>query len=115
MTVLLNSNILIEVSRGRNAGIISEWTELSNSDVAVLYLPVCVAELWVGARPAEYNALNNLFRALTHIPIDAATGRQAGAYLREYRKSPGVEMADALVAADAQATHALLCTQKRSH
>ncbi len=85
--------ILIEVSRDRNAGIISKWTELSNSGAALLYSPVSVAELWAGARPAEYNALNNLFRALICIPIDADTGRQAGA----------------------QHNHALLWTQNRKH
>ncbi len=115
MTVLVDSDILIEVSRGRNAGIISKWTELSNSDAAVLYSPISVAELWAGARPGEHNALNNLFRALICIPIDADTGRQAGAYLREYRKSHGVEIADALIAAGAQANHALLWTQNRKH
>ncbi len=104
MTVLVDSDILIEVSRGRNAGIISRWIELSNSDAAVLYSPVSVAELWAGARPGEYNVIANLFRALASIPIDADTGRQAGAYLREYRKSHGLEIADALIAAGADAS-----------
>jgi predicted nucleic acid-binding protein len=51
MTVLVDSDILIEVSRGRNADIVSKWIDLSNSGAAVLYLPVSVAELWAGARP----------------------------------------------------------------
>ncbi len=65
MTVLVDSGILIEVSRGRNASIISKWLELSNSDAAVLYSPISVAELWAGARPAEHNVIAHLFRALT--------------------------------------------------
>jgi predicted nucleic acid-binding protein len=115
MTVLVDSDILIEVSRGRNAGIISKWIELSNSDAAVLYSPVSAAELWAGARPPEYDAITNLFRALICIPIDADTGRQAAAYLRRFRKSHGIEIADALIAAGAQANHALLWTQHRKH
>jgi predicted nucleic acid-binding protein len=44
-TVLVDSDILIEVSRGRNAEIVSGWIELSNSDAAILYSRVSVAEL----------------------------------------------------------------------
>ena len=46
MTVLVDSDILIEVSRGKNAGIVSRWMDLSGSDAAVLYSPFRVAELW---------------------------------------------------------------------
>jgi predicted nucleic acid-binding protein len=93
MTVLVDSDILIEVSRGRNAEIVSKWLDLGKSDAAVLYSPVSVAELWAGARPKEHNALDNFFRAPTCAPIDAEAGRQAGVYLRQYRRSDGVEMA----------------------
>ena len=115
MTVLVDSDILIEVSRGRNADVVSKWIDLSNSDVAVLYSPVSVAELWAGARPNEYDTLSNLFRALTCIPIDAEAGRQAGVYLRQYRRSHGIEIADALIAASAAANRAELWTQNRKH
>ena len=115
MTVLVDSDILIEVSRGRNADIVSKWIDLSDSDAAVLYSPVSVAELWAGARPNEYDALNNLFRALTCTPIDEEAGRQAGVYLRQYRRSRGVELADALIAASAVANSAELWTRNRKH
>ena len=115
MTVLVDSDILIEVSRGRNADIVSKWMDLSNTDAAVLYSPVSVAELWAGARPSEHDALNNLFRALTCAPIDGESGRQAGVYLRQYRRSHGVEVADALIAAGAVANGAELWTRNRKH
>lgn len=115
MTVLVDSDVLIEVSRGRNADIVSRWTDLSNSEAAVLYSPVSVAELWAGARPNEHDALNNLFRALTCTPIDGETGRLAGVYLRKYRRSHGVEVADALIAACAVANNAELWTRNRKH
>ncbi len=115
MTVLVDSDILIEVSRGRNADVVSKWIDLSNSDAAVLYSPVSVAELWAGARPNEYDTLNNLFRALRCIPIDEEAGRQAGLYLRRYRRSHGIEIADALIAASAAANRAELWTRNRKH
>jgi predicted nucleic acid-binding protein len=115
MTVLVDSDILIEVSRGRDTEIVSRWLELSNSGSVVLFSPVSVAELWAGARPNEHDAINNLFRALTCIPIDGDTGRQAGAYLRQYQKSHRVEIADALIAASAQANGAQIWTRNRKH
>ena len=115
MTVLVDSDILIEVSRGRNADVVSKWIDLSIADAAVLYSPVSVAKLWAGARPNEYETLNNLFRALTCIPIDEEAGRQAGVYLRQYRRSHGIEIADALIAASAAANRAELWTRNRKH
>ena len=115
MSVLVDSDILIEVSRGRDPELVSRWTELGSSDVAILYSPISVAELGAGARPAEHDTLENLFRALTLVPIDAETGRQAGDYLRRYRKSHGVELGDALIAASAVASGAMLWTRNRKH
>ena len=99
MTVLVDSDILIEVSRGRNAEIVSQWLDLSKAR----------------ARPKEHNALDNLFRALACAPIDAEVGHQAGIYLRQYRPSHGVEVADALIAASAVANDADLWTRNRGH
>ena len=115
MTVLVGSDILIEVSRGRSAAVVSQWIDLSNADAAVLYSPVTAAELWAGARPNEYDALDNLFRALTCVPADEEVGRRAGGYLRQYRRSHGVELGDALIAASAVANRAKLWTRNRKH
>lgn len=115
MTVLVDSDILIEVSRGKDQGILSRWTELSQSDSLILYSPVSVAELWAGARPREYEMLANLFHALVCAPIDNETGRLAGDHLRQYRKSHGVELGDALVASAALLNAAELWTRNRKH
>ena len=114
-SVLVDSDILIEVSRGRDAQIVARWMNLSNSDDAVLYSPVSVAELWAGASPKQYEVLKNLFLALTCVPIDEEAGRRAGAYLRQYRRSHAVELGDALVAAAATASGAELWTRNRKH
>ena len=115
VTVLVDSDILIEVSRGHNRGIVSQWDELSRSDDALLYSPVTAAELWAGARSHEHGALSNLFGALLCIPIDAEVGRRAGDYIRQYRKSHSVELGDALIAAAAVLSHAHLWTRNRKH
>jgi predicted nucleic acid-binding protein len=115
VTALVDSDILIEVSRGVNAVILSKWVELSESDSVILCSPVTVAEVWHGARPKEYDLIANLFRTLLCAPIDCETGRQAGEYLRKYRKSHGVELGDALIAAAAILHGATLWTRNRKH
>jgi hypothetical protein len=45
MTVLVDSDVLIEVSRGKDQKILSRWTELSQSKISILYSPVTAAEL----------------------------------------------------------------------
>jgi len=114
MTVLVDSDVLIEVARGRNRDIISRWIDVSAS-ADVLYSPVSAAELWAGARPNEYDVLENLFHALTCVPIDGDIGRLAGHYLRQYRKSHSLELGDAVIAAGAVANRAALWTRNRKH
>jgi predicted nucleic acid-binding protein len=115
MTVLVDSDILIEVSRGKDSEIVSKWLELGQSNRAILYSPVSMAELWAGARSSEHKILENLFAALICAPMDSETGKQAGDYLRQYRKSHGVELADALIASAALLNRAVLWTRNRKH
>jgi predicted nucleic acid-binding protein len=115
VNVLVDSDILIEVLRGRDLEIIERWLELADSDDLVLCSAVSIAELWAGARTSEYRALVNLFKTLTIVPAGEPAGRQAGEYLRAYQKSHGVELGDALIAASAVLSGALLWTRNRKH
>ncbi|HWZ46278.1 MAG TPA: type II toxin-antitoxin system VapC family toxin [Candidatus Saccharimonadales bacterium] len=115
MTVIVDSDILIEVSRGRDKEILSRWEQLGRSENHILCSPVTEAELWAGARPREHEALTNLFSALGCAPIDSATGRQAGDFLRQYHKSHGLELGDALIASAALLHRAELWTRNRKH
>jgi predicted nucleic acid-binding protein len=115
VTVLVDSDILIEISRGKDRDILSRWTDLCQSDSSILYSPVTAVELWAGARPHEHEVLSNLFRTLLCAPIDAETGRHAGDYLRQYHKSHGLELGDALIASAAILNHATLWTRNRKH
>jgi predicted nucleic acid-binding protein len=114
-SVLIDSDILIEVSRGRDNAILARWAELSRGETVILCSPVTVAELWHGARPAEHRILNALFAAINCIPIDIEIGRQAGEYLRQYAKSHAVELGDVLIAATAHIHKLELWTRNRRH
>ena len=115
MNVLVDSDVLIDVSRGRDADVIARWLELSGSDAVVFYSPVSVAELWAGALPREHAVLARLFAALRCAPIDAEAGRRAGEYLNQFRASHRIEVADALIAAGAVGCGAELWTRNRKH
>jgi predicted nucleic acid-binding protein len=113
--VLVDSDILIEVSRARNRAILERWDKLGRGDSLVLCSPVTIAELWHGARPREYQALRALFAAMTPIPIDAEVGQRAGEYLRQYARSHHVELGDALIAATVFIHRTELWTRNRRH
>ena len=115
MSIFVDSDILIDVSRGRLTDLLHRWGALGQSDEPILYSPVSVAEVWSGARSEESEKLSNLLSALICVPVTEETGRHAASYLRAYRKSHGLGIADALIAAAASLTGAALWTRNRKH
>jgi len=113
--ILIDSDILIEVARGKDKGLLARWAELSGSDAIIACSPVTIAEMWHGARQNEYMALSALFGALTCVPIGPEIGRRAGDYLRQFAKSHHVELGDALIAATASIHDLALWTRNRNH
>ncbi|HKV23388.1 MAG TPA: type II toxin-antitoxin system VapC family toxin [Candidatus Acidoferrum sp.] len=113
--ILIDSDILIEVTRGRDREILERWTAISDSEVVPWCSPVTVAELWHGAREHERGALRGLFGTFVCIPIDLEIGERAGEYLQKYGKSHNVELGDALIAATAAVHKAALWTRNRRH
>jgi predicted nucleic acid-binding protein len=114
-SILIDSDILIEVSRGRDAAIRARWGELAQGDDPLLCSPVTIAEIWQGALPREYQAVEALFAVLIRVPIDAEIGRRAGEYLRQYAPTHHVELGDALIGATASVHKLALWTRNRKH
>ena len=115
ISVLIDSDILIEVTRARDNALLTRWNQLSSQDVPLLCSPITVAELWHGARATEQSALNALFAAIECVAVDARIGQRAGDYLRQFFKSHHVELADALIAATASIHNLQLWTRNRRH
>ena len=113
--VLVDSDVLIELLRGRNVEIAERWIELGKSNVLVAYSPVSSAEIWHGARGPEANAIATVFAALTCIPIDESIGKRAGEYLARFHASHAIELGDALLAATASVHSLRLWTRNRKH
>ena len=115
MTIFVDSDILIEVSRGHNLAILSVWESLCESDTIIFYSPVSAAELWAEARPNEFDSITELFESLDCIPIEHSIGEQAGAFMRTFGKSHNLKLGDALIAASVVHTKAVLWTHNRKH
>jgi predicted nucleic acid-binding protein len=115
VTLLVDSDVLIEVLRSRDDSILAEWQELSESDANILYSPISEAELWAGVRPKEERALAALFHALQCVWVDSEIGRRAGEYLLQYRKSHSLEIAGAIIAASASTRRAFFWTRNKKH
>lgn len=113
--VLVDTDVLIEVLRARDPGILSEWRRLAESEEPVLFSPITAAELWHGTRKREEAPILQLLSTLICVSVDAAIGRRAGEYLRSFRASHGVELADALIAATAGLHECTLWTRNRKH
>ena len=114
-TVLLDTDILIEVLRQRDAAILAQWRRITGGTEPVLYTPVTAAELWHGLRQGEEAVVSMMLETLTCVPLDVETGRRAGSYLRQFHRSHGLALGDALIAAAAVVYGCALWTRNRKH
>ena len=115
MSVLLDSDIVIEILRARNQAVLLQWEVLSKTAEVILFSPITAAEVWGGARADEREATSRFFNVLTCIPPDYTLGQLAGGLLRQFAKSHGLKIADALIAATALHNNAALWTRNRKH
>jgi hypothetical protein len=115
MSILIDSDIVIEVLRGRDQAILAQWSVLAASPSPILISPITVAEIGAGALAGELPAIARFSAPLTCIDLDQKIGRLAGEYLRRYSKSHSLKIADALIAASAVQNQAALWTRNRKH
>jgi predicted nucleic acid-binding protein len=115
MSILIDTDVIIEVLRGRNFEFTEKWEELAASQSPILISPVTIAEVGAGIRPPERAAVARLFAPLICAPIDGLIGHRAGEYLIRYARSHSVEIGDALIAASAVQNEAEIWTRNRKH
>lgn len=76
---------------------------------------VTIAEILSGMRPGEDARTESLLALFAVQDVIPAVARQAGTYLRHYRRTHRLELADALVAATAAHLGADLVTRNVKH
>jgi predicted nucleic acid-binding protein len=85
-------------------------------DDSVLVSSITVAELYAGVREGdERTALDALIGVLEVVDVTAEIACVGGLYRRDYGKSHGVGLADALIAASAESQGASLVTLNARH
>jgi predicted nucleic acid-binding protein len=112
--VLLDSDVIIEILRGRRA-VIDAALALDERGVPTYCTAISWAEIYAGIRPGEETLTSAFFQARGEVVLDGVAGRQAGSYLARYSRSHGVEIADALIAAAAATAGLRLWTLNRRH
>src|SRR5436305_13656139 len=112
MPFLIDSNVLIDVSRGK-AGAIQYVDSLAES---WMISQVTAMELIVGARDNRDLATIDGFLSLyAVVPLSDSIGTEAYRLLKTYAKSSGLHVFDSLIAATAMEKALTLVSLNRKH
>lgn len=76
---------------------------------------IAKTEIYAGARQNEYKDIEKLFASFGIIEINDEIAVNAGKYLNQFRKTHGIEIGDALMAATAKMSKMALVTRNIKH
>ena len=110
--ILPDTDVLVDFFRGyaRAADFVNTY------DTRIILSAVVVAELFAGVKgDAEQAALQDFISLYRVVPVTAGIGKAGGLYKRDYGKSHGVGLADAILAATAESENAELKTLNTKH
>ena len=110
--VLVDTDVMVDFLRGHPKAV----ALLQACSNRIILSSIVVAELYAGVRGAdELSALDSLIALFRVVPVTPALARAGGLYKRDYAKSHGVGLADAIIAATADAENAELKTLNARH
>ena len=110
--ILLDTDILVDFLRGHSKAM----AFVNASSARIILSTIVVAELYAGVRGDEEQAVLEDFVSLFRIvPVNVNIAKAGGLYKRDYGKSHGVGLADAILAATAEAEKAELKTLNIKH
>ena len=112
---LVDTDVLIDYLRGHSVAV--RFVTAHSDRIAVS--AISVAELYAGVRggsdDAERRSLSDFLSLVRIIPVSAAIAKAGGLYQREYGRSHGVSLADAIIAATANSFDTQLKTLNIKH
>ncbi len=111
---LIDTDIAIDHFHGHHAAL-DYLAQILASDDTLAISVVTLAELTGGMRPGEELRTERTLSRFAVLDVNEAIARQAGAYLRQFRRSHHLELGDALIAATAAHTGAELVTRNVKH
>jgi len=110
--ILLDTDVLVDFFRGHRKAV----AFVNAHDHRIILSSIVVAELYAGVKgDAEQAALDNFISLFRIVPVSAGIAKAGGLYKRDYGKSHGVGLADAILAATAEAENAELKTLNTRH
>ncbi len=110
--ILLDTDVLVDFFRGHRKAVAFVKARCPR----IILSSIVVAELYTGVKgDAEQEALENFISLFRVVPVSAEIARAGGLYKRDYGKSHGVGLADAILAATAEAENAELKTLNTKH
>ena len=110
--ILVDTDVLIDFLRGNDQAI----TFINEFASNIVLSPIVIAELYAGVKGAiELSVLDNFVSLFRVIPIDSEIARTGGLYKRDFSRSHGVGLADAILAATADKENAELKTLNVKH
>ena len=111
-SILLDTDILVDFLRGHRKAM----AFVKASSARIILSSIVVAELYAGVKgDAEQAVLEDFVSLFRVVPVDANIAKAGGLYKRDYGKSHGVGLADAILAATAEAENAELKTLNTKH
>jgi predicted nucleic acid-binding protein len=113
--IIVDSDIIIWILRGELQIVEQFKKTVVESNGNVFITPVQIAEVHAGMMPKEKEEVDHFFAILQVVPLTAETGVLAGSFMNKYRKSHGVALADALIAAATRLSGNVLWTQNVKH
>jgi predicted nucleic acid-binding protein len=108
---LLDTTVLVDALRGKTEAL--RYLDGLPEQPAVS--AVTVAELYVGVRPEEEEALEQFLSIFRVFPVDAKAAVQAGYWRRDYGPSHGTSLTDAMIAATAAVQEVEIATHNVKH
>jgi hypothetical protein len=110
--ILPDTDVLVDFLRGHSRAV----AFVNAHHPHIILSSIVVAELYAGVKgDAESATLQNFISLFRVVPVTAEIARAAGLYKRDYGPSHGVGLADAVLAATAQAENAELKTLNTKH
>jgi predicted nucleic acid-binding protein len=110
--ILIDTDILVDFFRGHSLAV----NFISINSPQIILSSIVVAELYAGIKTnAERTALDNFISIFRIIPVTSEIAKSGGLYKYKYGKSHGIGLADAIIAATAQAENADLKTLNIRH
>jgi predicted nucleic acid-binding protein len=110
--ILLDTDVLVDFFRGHRKAV----AFIETYSTRIILSSIVIAELYAGVKgDAEQAAVDDFVSLFRIVPMSAEIGRAAGLYKRNHGKFHGVGLADAILAATAEAENAVLKTLNIKH